>query len=243
MNPQQAAGNGPGDGAALAEPATPAVQVVDVSKRYRTLDAVVTAADHVTLDIAAGSTVALTGPSGSGKSTLLHMIGALDRPDSGTITVNGQQITALNRRRAADYRAGVGFVFQRFNLLAALTVLDNVLAPALPRKTKDRGLRQDRARELIAAVGLDGRENTLATRLSGGQQQRVAIARALINEPALLLADEPTGNLDTGTGIEIAQLLLGVRDRLGTPVVLATHDPALAERCDRVIHLRDGVAV
>ncbi len=170
------------------------------------------------------------------------MIGALGRPDSGAITVNGQQISALNRRRAADYRAGVGFVLQRFNLLAALTVLDNVLAPSLPRKTRDRGVRQDRARQLIAAVGLDGRENTLATRLSGGQQQRVAIARTLINDPALLLADEPTGNLDTGTGTEITRLLLGLRDHLGTTVVLATHDPALADRCDRVIHLRDGVA-
>lgn len=133
-------------------------------------------------------------------------------------------------------------MFQRFNLLAALTVLDNVLAPALPRKTNARAARQDRARELIAAVGLDGRENTLATRLSGGQQQRAAIARALINDPALLLADEPTGNLDTSTGTEIAQLMLGLRDRLGTTVVLATHDPTLADRCDRVIHLRDGIA-
>jgi len=173
--PVVGAGQGPGGGPGLGKPASPAVQVVDVSKRYRTLDAVVTAADHVTLDIAAGSTVALTGPSGSGKSTLLHMIGALDRPDSGTITVNGQLITGLNRRRAADYRAGVGFVFQqRFNLLAALTVLDNVLTPAL------------------------------------------------------LLADEPTGNLDTGTGTEIAHLLLGLRDRLATIVILATHNPALA---------------
>ncbi len=243
MTPAEAAGAGPVSGPGLAEPASPAVQVTDVSKRYRTLDAVVTAADHITIDIAAGSTVALTGPSGSGKSTLLHMIGALDRPDSGSITVNGQQITGLNRRRAADYRAGVGFVFQRFNLLAALTVLDNVLTPALPRRTKDRAARQGRARELIAAVGLDGRENTLATRLSGGQQQRVAIARALINDPALLLADEPTGNLDTGTGTEIAHLILGLRDRLGTTVVIATHDPVLAERCDRVIHLRDGVCL
>ena len=229
--------------AGLADPAAPVIEVRDVSKRYRTLDAVVTAADHITLDVAAGSTVALTGPSGSGKSTLLHMIGALDRPDSGTITVAGHTVTALNRRRSADYRAGLGFVFQRFNLLPALTVLDNVVAPALPRRATgaQRTTRRDHAVDLIAAVGLAGRENTLATRLSGGQQQRVAIARALINDPTLLLADEPTGNLDTGTSTEIVHLLLDLRDRLGTTVVIATHDPHIADRCDRVIHLRDGL--
>ncbi len=225
-------------------PANPLIEVRGVSKRYRTVDATITAADDLTLTITGGTTTALTGPSGSGKSTLLHLIGGLDRPDTGTITVAGVDVTALTRGRAADYRATVGFVFQRFNLLPALTVADNVIAPTLgqhrPRGTGDR---HTRARELLAAVGLTGRENTLATRLSGGQQQRVAIARALINDPALVLADEPTGNLDTATGADIIELLFGLPATRGTTVIIATHDPAIAARADRILRLRDGTLI
>jgi ABC-type lipoprotein export system ATPase subunit len=214
------------------------IRIRGLDKRYPTLDATITAADGIDLDIAAGTTTAITGPSGSGKSTLLHLIGALDRPDKGAITVDGVEITTLNGKALADYRRTVGFIFQRFNLLPTLTVLDNVIAPVLPFKVNYD--RRERARELLDTVGLAGRENTLGTRLSGGQQQRVAIARALMNWPRLVLADEPTGNLDTTTGEEITQLLLGLRDRYDATVLIATHDLDLAKRCDNVIHIRDG---
>lgn len=214
------------------------IRVRGLTKRYATLDATITAADGIDLDIHAGTITALTGPSGSGKSTLLHLIGALDRADAGTIAVDGREITALSGNNLADYRRTVGFVFQRFNLLPTLTVIDNVMAPVLPFKTNYDP--KERARELLAAVGLSGRGNSLATRLSGGQQQRVAIARALMNQPQLLLADEPTGNLDTTTGQEIIDLLTNLRHSHGTTLLIATHDPDLAKRCDHAIHLRDG---
>ncbi len=215
-----------------------AVSIKDLRKSFVTLDTTVVAADSITLQIPAGSVTALTGPSGSGKSTLLHMIGALERPDAGSITVLEQTITDLPSKDLAAYRRRVGFVFQRFNLLPTLTVLDNVLAPVLPFRPGPAV--RDRARELLAAVGLEGRDNTLATRMSGGQQQRVAIARALIANPALVLADEPTGNLDTTTGNEIIELLLGLREQHDTTLIIATHDPDLANRCDRAVHLIDG---
>jgi putative ABC transport system ATP-binding protein len=218
----------------------PLIRVRGVSKRFETLDRLMTASDDISLDIARGSTVALTGPSGSGKSTLLHLIGALDKPDTGTITVDGRDITAMNRRQLADYRRTVGFVFQRFNLLPTLSVLDNVLAPTIPFKLHFDA--RSRASELLARVGLDGREHTLATRLSGGQQQRVALARALIFDPLLLLADEPTGNLDSKTGEEIATLLLSLRDERDTTLVVATHDLVLSSRFDSILTIVDGRA-
>jgi putative ABC transport system ATP-binding protein len=210
-----------------------------VGRRYR-LDGeqTITALDDVSLTIADGAAVALSGPSGSGKSTLLHVIGALDRPDAGTVTVGGVELGGLSRRELARHRRRVGFVFQRFNLLPALTVLDNVMAPVLPYRVDFD--REARARELLAAVGLAGRETSVPARLSGGQQQRVAIARALIGEPAIVLADEPTGNLDSRTGEEIVDLLLGLRAERGVTVVLATHDGRVAARCDRVVRLLDG---
>jgi putative ABC transport system ATP-binding protein len=141
-------------------------------------------------------------------------------------------------RRQPGYRRRIGFVFQRFHLLPALTVLDNVAAPLLPYRTSFAKF--DKARDLLAAVGLAGRERSIPSRLSGGQQQRVAIARALINDPGLLLADEPTGNLDSATGAEIMDLLVDLRERRGMTIVVATHDPVIASRCDRIIRLRDG---
>lgn len=216
----------------------PLIRVTGLRKTFHTIDADIIAADNLDLALDEGTITALQGPSGSGKSTLLYLIGALDRPDSGAIAVDDTDITEYSNRQLAAYRRTVGFIFQNFNLLSSLTVLDNVLAPVLPYKTIFDP--EQRARELLTLVGLKGREHTLATRLSGGQQQRVAIARALINEPRLILADEPTGNLDTITGEEIIRLLFDLRDTSGATLLMATHDPELAKRCDRIIHLRDG---
>jgi putative ABC transport system ATP-binding protein len=223
----------PGDGA---------LELRGVCKRYGTgEDGQVTAADDVTFTIDAGAFVALTGASGSGKSTLLHLIGALERPDSGTIVAGGTEVTTLRGNAQADYRRTVGFVFQRYNLLPGLTALDNVIAPVLPYRTSwDK---RERARQLLAAVGLDGRERSLPARMSGGEQQRVAIARALINTPALLLADEPTGNLDSATATEILDLVARLRAEYRMTILLASHDPQVAARCERLIRLRDGAVI
>jgi putative ABC transport system ATP-binding protein len=215
-----------------------AVEISRVAKRYSAGAQAVAALDGVSLAIEAGALVAVAGPSGSGKSTLLHLLGAMDVPDEGTIRVGAEEVTALARRERVDYRRRIGFVFQSFHLLSALTALDNVAAPLLPyRADFDK---QERARELLAAVGLAGREDALPSELSGGQQQRVAIARALVNDPILLLADEPTGNLDSRTGEELLQLLLDLRAQRGTTVLVATHDPVIASRCDRIVRLQDG---
>jgi putative ABC transport system ATP-binding protein len=216
-----------------------AVAIEAIVKRYTLDDGIeLTAADGVSLTVEPGGLVALTGPSGSGKSTLLHLVGGVDRADAGTITVDDREVTALRGDALAEHRRHVGFVFQRFNLLGALTARDNVLAPVVPFKVGfDKAAR---AGELLAAVGLAGRERSLPSRMSGGQQQRVAIARALIWEPGLLLADEPTGNLDSRTGAAILDLLLAIRAQRGTTILLATHDPVVAARCDRLVRLQDG---
>jgi putative ABC transport system ATP-binding protein len=215
------------------------VELTDVVKSYRTGEGVaLTALDRVSVRIDAAEAVAIVGASGSGKSTMLHVIGSMDRPESGTVRVGGQSLSGLREAEQSAYRRRIGFVFQRFHLLPALSVLDNVCAPVLPYRN-DFNPRQ-RARELLAAVGMADRAADLPARLSGGQQQRVAIARALINRPGLLLADEPTGNLDSRTGGEGIDLLLGLRAEHGLTLLMATHDAALAERCDRRIRLIDG---
>ncbi|MEU8022397.1 MULTISPECIES: ABC transporter ATP-binding protein [Micromonospora] len=214
------------------------VRVTGLVRRFRSGTERLTAVDEVSLEVAAGSVVALTGPSGSGKSTLLHLIGAIEQADSGTVTVDDVEVTGLRRSALARYRQRIGFVFQRYHLLPALTVLDNVIAPMLPRR--GRADHAARARELLDAVGLAGRERSLPAQLSGGQQQRVAIARALMGGPNLLLADEPTGNLDSTTGGQILDLLLDLRDRHGMTILLATHERAIAARCDRLVRLGDG---
>ena len=215
------------------------IELNGVTKRYGiSKDERVSAADDVNLDIAPGSFVALTGVSGSGKSTLLHMIGAIERPDSGSVTSNGENVTAIRGAELAAYRRTVGFVFQRYNLLPALSALDNVIAPVLPYRTAFN--KRERAHELLAAVGLAGRERSIPSRMSGGEQQRVAIARALINTPSLLLADEPTGNLDSVNAAEILELVAAVREEHHMTMILATHDPQVAAQCERLIRLRDG---
>jgi putative ABC transport system ATP-binding protein len=217
------------------------IELREVGKRYGTGAQPVTAADHVSFTVAAGALIALTGASGSGKSTLLHLIGALERPDSGTIYNGDTEVTALRGAALAAYRRTVGFVFQRYNLLPALTALDNVVAPVLPYRTGwDK---PERGRQLLEAVGLAGRERSLPSRMSGGEQQRVAIARALVNTPRLLLADEPTGNLDSHTATGILDLLTRLRRESQMTVIIATHDPQIAAVCDRLIRLRDGAVI
>lgn len=216
-----------------------ALTVGGLRRTYVTTGGVaITALDGVDLELGAGSVTALTGPSGSGKSTLLHLIGGMDRPDAGTISADGRDLTTLSRSGLVAYRRTVGFVFQHFALLPALTARDNVMLPVLPYKVDfDRHARAD---QLLDEVGLGGRENSLPSQLSGGQRQRVAVARALMGRPRLLIADEPTGNLDSATGTEIVDLLLALRAEYGLTIILGTHDEGLAGRSDRIVHLRDG---
>jgi len=192
----------------------------------------------VSLRVLAGELVALTGPSGGGKSTLLNLIGALDRPDAGSIVVDGLDVTRLDD--PARYRARtVAFVFQFHNLITTLNAVENVQIPMLG--TRPRAERERRARELLVEVGLGDRVRSYPPTLSGGERQRVAIARALANDPRVLLADEPTGALDTGTGTQILELLRRVRDERGATILMVTNDDAVAGQADRVLQIRDGV--
>jgi putative ABC transport system ATP-binding protein len=214
------------------------IRVSDVTKRYAADGPA--ALDRVSLAVAAGEAVAVMGPSGSGKSTLLNMIAGLDRPTGGSIAVAGQRIDTLSETRLARFRrTQVGMIFQFFNLLDDLTVFDNILLPAQlagMRRAKARA----RAAELLAALRIEQHSGAYPARLSGGERQRVAIARALINRPAVLLADEPTGAVDTATGEEIGELLLDLNSS-GQTLVLVTHSLALAERfARRIVRLVDG---
>jgi putative ABC transport system ATP-binding protein len=214
------------------------IVVSELTKRYSSAGTTVTALEAVSFSVPAGGLLAVMGPSGSGKSTLLHVLGAMDTATSGHARVDQHAVTELRRSEQTLYRRQIGFVFQRFHLLSALTALDNVAAPVLPYRTDFD--KHKRAAGLLRAVGLDGREAAFPSELSGGQQQRVAIARALINDPVLLLADEPTGNLDSQTGAEIFDLLLDLRERREMTVIIATHDTLVASRCDRIVRLLDG---
>ena len=201
-------------------------------------DGRIRALDGVSFRIGVGEFVALTGPSGGGKSTLLNLIGLLDRPDSGSIAVGGELLARVHD--AAEYRAStVGFVFQFHSLIPTLTALENVQVPMLGRRP--RAERQERARALLAEVGLSDREDSHPGTLSGGERQRVAIARALANQPRLLLADEPTGALDSTTGTQVLDLLKRLRDGYGMTVLMVTNDELAAGAADRRLGLRDGV--
>jgi len=186
--------------------------------------------------------VAIMGQSGSGKSTLMNILGCLDLPTSGEYFLEGENIAGMNEDQLAEIRnQKIGFVFQQFNLLPRITVRRNAELPLMYNGSKPQKEIQQRSETILNAVGLGDRMNHRPTELSGGQQQRVAIARALINEPALLLADEPTGNLDSKTGKEILDLLLGLNKEHGLTLVIVTHDPAIAAHSQRIIRLRDGM--
>jgi putative ABC transport system ATP-binding protein len=218
-----------------------AVEARAITKIYGEGGAVVRALRGVDLAVPTGEMVAIMGPSGSGKSTLLHIVGALDSPTGGTIAVAGQRYDGLDDAGLTRLRRDhIGFIFQFFNLLPSLTAAENVLLPALIARRRDQAL-EERVRALLDQVGLGDRASHLPSELSGGQQQRVSIARALLLEPELLLADEPTGNLDTRSGREILAVLRGLADGGDHTIVMVTHDPAAAAIADRVVFLRDGL--
>ena len=216
---------------------TPSIVFRSVTKTYRRGERRITALQDVSFKISQGELALLVGPSGSGKTTLLNLIAALDRPDCGEIIVGGTVITGLSRSAAALYRnERVGFIFQSYNLLPQLTALENILLPMLPKRRADRR----RAVELLDAVGLSDRGSHRPSELSGGEQQRVAIARALANDPAIILADEPTGNLDNDNACKIAELLASACRQRGKSLILVTHDRDMIRPADRVFAMRDG---
>ena len=213
----------------------------NLCKTYGSGDAAVKALDDVSLEIRKGEFTAIIGQSGSGKSTLLHMLGAMDMPDSGTLTVDGQNVFSLNDDNLAAYRRQkVGFVFQFFNLLPVMTAKENIL---IPLSLDGRKADEEYLAELAETMGISDRLNHYPHQLSGGQQQRVAIARAMIAKPSVILADEPTGNLDSASGKEILSLLKNTIKKYGQTLILITHDSSVAKEADRIITIADGKIV
>ncbi len=222
------------------------ISVRDLTKTYVVGEVDVRALRGVTIDVEAGQFVAVTGPSGSGKSTFMHILGCLDRPTAGRYILDGRDVSALSKDELAEIRnRKIGFVFQGFNLLARTNALDNVELPLLynPKATMRTSERHRRAIDALGAVGLGDRQHHLPNQLSGGQQQRVAIARALINDPAIILADEPTGNLDSRTSIEVMDIFQRLNRDRGITVLLITHEHDIAEYAERLIAFRDGRVV
>lgn len=214
------------------------IEIRDLSKIYKTGDAIVRALDGVTTQINDGEIVAVIGKSGSGKTTLLHALGGMDVPDDGEILVDGVDITGKKEKELAEYRLRkIGFVFQFFHLIPVLTVRENLMLPLLiDGKPADN----EYLSELVEILGLEEKLNVYPSQLSGGQKQRVAIGRAMVHKPGLLLADEPTGNLDSGTAKEILDLLLGCAKRFHQTMIIVTHDMEVAGRCERMLEISDG---
>jgi putative ABC transport system ATP-binding protein len=220
---------------------TPLVAVRDLTRTYDLGEAQVHALRGATLDVLPGEFVALTGPSGSGKSTFMHLLGCLDRPSAGRYVLDGHDVSTLSSRALSKIRnTEIGFVFQGFNLLARTSAVENVELPLLYAGTVSAKERRRRAAEALQSVGLGARLDHHPNQLSGGQQQRVAIARALVNNPRLLLADEPTGNLDTRTSIEVMGILQALNAEHGLTIVLVTHERDIAEYGTRIVAFRDG---
>ena len=217
------------------------VEAKDITKVYQMGEIEVHALRGLSINIAPGEILSIMGPSGSGKSTLMNILGCLDRPTSGEYSLNGESVATLNDDQLAEIRnRGVGFVFQSFNLLPRATALANVELPMRYAELNGRN-RKDVAKQALKAVGLGDRIRHRPNELSGGEMQRVAIARALVNNPAIIMADEPTGNLDTKSGDEIMALLKNLNKERGTTLIIITHDPEVAEQTNRIVSIRDGL--
>jgi putative ABC transport system ATP-binding protein len=222
---------------------TPTYRLAGVGRRYGSGDAIVDALSSVDLEIGSGSYTVIAGPSGSGKSTLLQLLGALDRPTTGSIEFEGRELGSMSEAAQADLRReAIGFVFQQFNLIPTLTAAENIEI-ALDPSGLDKPVRQERIAELLDRVGLGGRADHLPSQLSGGEQQRVAIARSLANRPRVLLADEPTGNLDSKNGEAVLELIRGLWLGEGLTVVLITHDASITADAPRLVRIADGEIV
>jgi putative ABC transport system ATP-binding protein len=221
----------------------PIVEVRKLTKVYGSGDTAVTALDHVDLSVDSGEFVAIMGPSGCGKSTMLNLIGGLDRPTEGTVDIDGVDIATMSDNKLTELRRRkIGFVFQFFNLIPVLNAIENTALPLMLDGANLADARQ-KAAGWLDKIGLENRHSHRPDQLSGGQQQRVAIARALVTEPAMILADEPTGNLDTRSSSEIVALLRQVSQEWGRSVIMVTHDPGIAAYADRIIFLKDGRVV
>ena len=216
------------------------IEVKNVIKTYATGEAAFNALNNVSLTIEKGEFVAIMGASGSGKSTFMNMLGTLDKPNSGSYYLDGIDVLHLDSEKLSEIRnVKLGFVFQGFNLISRTSALDNVELPMI-YKGVDEKTRHKKAKEALKIVGLEKRENHMPNQMSGGQQQRVAIARAIVNDAPLILADEPTGNLDTKTSIEVMEFFCELNEKHGKTIVLVTHEPDIAEYCKRVVKFQDG---
>ena len=210
----------------------------DLVKHYDDGNSIVKAVDHIDLEVEKGDFVAVVGKSGSGKSTLLNLIGALDRPDSGQVIIDGKNVFRMKDEQLAVFRRQkIGFIFQNYNLIPSLNVWENVV---LPIGLDNRKVNTAFVEDLLTTIGLSDRKKALPSMLSGGQQQRVAIARAIASEPAIILADEPTGNLDTKTELEVMSLLKRSVEKFGQTLIMITHDEGIAQTADRIVHIEDG---
>jgi len=219
---------------------SPLIEIQDIAKVYDMGQVEVRALRGISLEVASGETLSVMGPSGSGKSTLMNILGCLDQPTSGRYVLGGKEIGRLNDNQLAEIRNHrIGFVFQTFNLLARTTAFENVMLPLIYAGV-GRAERREQAQQALEAVGLADRMNHTPTELSGGQQQRVAIARALVNAPSIILADEPTGNLDSKSGREVMAVLQELNRKHGITVVVVTHDETIARHTARIVHLYDG---